>query len=82
VIIFRTDGKKFDTTQFEKFSKFAPDVWNRFKNTENVKELERLSLYIPDEYQKEFSYAFKEYTSKIEQYGTEEDEIRETRKAA
>jgi hypothetical protein len=35
-----------------------------------------------EEYQREYGQAFKEYASKLEQYGTEEDEIRETRKDA
>ena len=82
MIIFQTDGKKFDTHSLQKFSRYAPEVWERFKITEDVKELERLSLYIPEEYQREYGQAFKEYASKLEQYGTEEDEIRETRKDA
>jgi hypothetical protein len=86
VIIFRTDGKKTDTISLEKFSRFAPEVWERFKITNSTKELEKLALYIPEEYQKEYGQAFKEYTLSLDQYGSEyqyqEDEVRETRKAA
>ena len=69
----------------ERYSNFAPEVWERFKITKNTKELERLSLYIPEEYQKDYGKAFKEYTLSLDQYGTEYEsnyEIRETRKAA
>lgn len=84
VIIFRTDGKKIDTVSLEKYSKFAPEVWERFKITNSTKELERLSIYIPENLQNEYSKAFKEYTLSLDQYGLEyqEDEVRETRKAA
>jgi hypothetical protein len=83
VIIFRTDGKKTDTATLQKFSRFAPEVWKIFTVTNSTKELEKLALYIPEEYQKEYGHAFKEYTLSLEQYGPEyeEDEVRETRKA-
>jgi hypothetical protein len=84
MIIFRTDGKKIDTTELERFSVYEPSIWERFERTGRVEELENLFLYVPEKYSEEYSKAFKDYIKQINKdvNSTYDDPIRETRKEA
>jgi hypothetical protein len=83
MIIFRTDGKKYDTTELEKFSVYEPSIWKKFQNTNDVQYLETMQLYIPEKYSDDFTKAFKDYIKQInkdDHTTTDDDPIRETRK--
>jgi hypothetical protein len=80
MIIFRTDGKKIDTTELERFSVYEPSIWERFERTGSVHELENLSLHIPNTYADSYLKAFKDYIKQLNKNGNDEDPIRETRK--
>jgi hypothetical protein len=91
MIIFRMDGDSVNYTRsLEKFSVFAPDIWNRFEMTKNYRFLEELSTHVPENYQDEYRESFKEYMNRLHKdedvFATtgeyHDDEVRETRKEA
>lgn len=86
--IFRMVGKPYD--EFERFSGYVPEeMWKRIKSSGgDVEYIRHMQRYIPEELQDDFEHCFKEYASRKDQYangngnGSEEDEVRETRKTA
>lgn len=84
------DGRsiKPDTTDLERFSVFDLESWSMFQKTNKTVYLEKLALYVPEEYRTEYNKAFKEYIKRIhsddDTAGGDdfEDPIRETRKEA
>ena len=83
MIIFRTDGKKIDTTEIERFSVYEPSIWKRFERTGDVNELYNLYLHVPDTYSEEYSKALKDYIKQLHKDANSDDDdypIRETRK--
>lgn len=64
--IFQMDGSSLppDTSELRRFSVFEPNAWNRFEKTKDVRELEKLALYVPEEYHTEYSRALNDYLKK------------------